>query len=41
MQKNFREHFGKFTEMIRNDIHFGFARYYNQIIIKVLVVNVV
>ena len=27
MQKNFREHFIKFTEMIRNDIHFGFARY--------------
>jgi hypothetical protein len=27
MQKNFREHFLKFTEMIRNDEHFAFARY--------------
>ena len=27
MQKNFREHFAKFTDMIRNDIHFAFARY--------------
>lgn len=27
MQKNFREHFAKFTEMIRNDEHFAFARY--------------
>ena len=25
--KNFREHFAKFTEMIRNDEHFAFARY--------------
>jgi hypothetical protein len=25
--KNFREHFIKFTEMIRNNEHFGFARY--------------
>ena len=25
--KNFREHFSKFTEMIRNDEHFAFARY--------------
>jgi len=25
--KNFREHFVKFTEMIRNDEHFAFARY--------------
>ena len=25
--KNFRQHFAKFTEMIRNDEHFGFARY--------------
>ena len=25
--KNFREHFDKFTEMIRNDEHFAFARY--------------
>ena len=27
MVKHFREHFAKFTEMIRNDEHFGFARY--------------
>jgi hypothetical protein len=27
MQKNFREHFIKFTDMIRNNQHFGFARY--------------
>jgi len=27
MQKNFREHFAKFTDMIRNDVHFAFARY--------------
>ena len=27
MQKNFREHFSKFTEMIRNNKHFAFARY--------------
>ena len=27
MQKNFREHFSKFTSMIRNDEHFAFARY--------------
>ena len=27
MQKNFREHFAKFTDMIRNDEHFAFARY--------------
>jgi hypothetical protein len=27
MQKNFREHFSKFTDMIRNDVHFAFARY--------------
>jgi hypothetical protein len=27
MQKHFRQHFVKFTEMIRNDEHFGFARY--------------
>ena len=27
MQKNFREHFAKFTDMIRRDEHFAFARY--------------
>jgi hypothetical protein len=27
MQKNFRQHFAKFTDMIRNDEHFAFARY--------------